>query len=390
MKQKPDLPRCLLLQVITPHFHRQDALDRMAETERLVQTYGGKVVVKEVQHKVKPHPATYIGPGKLEWLIQTVANQHIDVVILNDVVKSGQLFRVEKALWQLHRSIQVWDRVGLILKIFAQHASTTEAKLQIELARITHDGPRIYGLGADELSRQGGGIGTRGLGETNIERERRVIKARQTKIQQQLRKLHDRKHKQVLYRKNQGIGPVALVGYTSAGKTSLFNRLTGKHKLQHQKLFTTLDTVVGKMKTPDSRLPVLVSDTIGFIQDLPPMLIDAFRSTLIESMAAELMLHIVDVSDDRMLEKVEVVEQILEDLDVSQPIELVFNKVDTISPKRMTQIARIYGDRSHCFVSAQTGAGCDELKRKIVTYLIDSKPVPTNQYKSLPLDQIHG
>ena len=141
-----------------------------------MDTFGGKIIEKSIQHKVKPDNNTYIGSGKLEWLLETVKDKEINVVVINDIVKSGQLFRLEKALWKVNIHIAVWDRVDLILNIFELHATSIEAKLQIELARIQHKGPRIYGLGKTELSRQGGGIGTRGLGETNIERERRVMR----------------------------------------------------------------------------------------------------------------------------------------------------------------------------------------------------------------------
>lgn len=361
--------RFLVLQVITPHFHRADALELMGETERLVKTLGGDVVGKEIQHRVKPHPGSYIGKGKLEWLVDVVKREKIDVVVMNEVVAAGQLFRVEKALWKVNPNIQVWDRVGLILNIFDKHAKTREAKLQIELARITHEGPRIYGLGKDRLSRQGGGIGTRGLGETNIERERRLIKRKQQQMKKALVKLHGQKHQRIKRRREMGLGPVALVGYTSAGKTSLFNALTGKRKELAAELFTTLDTVVGRMKTSDPRMPVLVSDTIGFIRDLPPVLIDAFASTLAESLEAKLLLHVVDVGDERMLEKIEVVEEILEGLGITQPVVLVWNKIDEVSEARLKQVERVYKERDQVFVSAIKGNGVGDLKRQVVEKL---------------------
>lgn len=359
--------RFAILQVITTHYHRHDALSNMVEIEQLIDTFGGVVVHKDIQHKVHPHRSTYVGPGKVELLQTLVKSLQIDCVVINDIIKSSQIFRLEKSLWDVNHLIQVWDRVDLILNIFERHAASTEAKVQIELARIEHQGPRLYGLGKDRLSRQGGGIGTRGLGETNIERERRLIKNRQAQLKRQLKKLASQKHLQMRQRRAEGLGPVALIGYTSAGKTSLFNRLTGKRKATNKNLFTTLDTVVGKMKTSDESLPVVVSDTIGFIRDLPPQLINAFKSTLFESLEAELILHIIDASDDQMLEKIEVVNQILADLAIEQPQLLVFNKLDRLILSRRRQIKRNFATKSYIYVSAHTGDGLDILKQLIAS-----------------------
>lgn len=364
--------RFLLLQVVDPHYHQEWALKDMQEAEQLVETFGGIICEKAIQHRIHPHSSTYVGPGKVAWLKEVVKEKKIDVVVLNSLVKSSQIFRLEKELWDVNTRIQVWDRVDLILHIFELHASTTEAKLQIEMARITHIGPRVYGLGKTLLSRQGGGIGTRGLGETNIERERRVIRNRRQHIKKQLEKLAGQKQRRLQFRKEQGIGPVALVGYTSAGKTSLFNVLTGKEKVTQSGLFTTLDTVVGKLKIADSPMPILISDTIGFIRDLPPTLIDAFRSTLMESLEAKVLLHVIDSSDVNMAKKMDAVEDILRDLDVTQPVILVFNKIDCLSLSQQEALRFSYSLRPHVLVSAKTGHGLDELKEKMATLLLAS------------------
>lgn len=355
-------PRFLLLQVIDPHYHQDIALMNMRELEQLVSTFGGQTVEKSVQHRAKPHQDTYIGPGKVEWLLERVKEQQIDVVVINGLVKSGQLFRLEKKLWQVNTQISVWDRVDLILNIFDQHATSTEAKLQIELAKIQHKGPRIYGLGKTELSRQGGGIGTRGLGETNIERERRLIKKRTQEIKaelQQRAKVQQTRRKQ---RQQKGINTVALVGYTSAGKTTLFNALTNKEKEESKALFTTLDTVVGKIKLSKYAPTVLVSDTIGFIDNLPPLLIDAFKSTLLESLEARVLLHVIDVADPLMVKKIDVVEAILADLGVAQSPVLIFNKLDSVSKIHVDKVIGLFPKRKKFFVSAKTKVGLLELK----------------------------
>lgn len=362
--------RFLLLQVITPHYHQEDAIRNMRELEQLVETFGGEVIEKIVQHRVKPHPNTYIGPGKLDLLAQQVKEFKIDVVVFNDIVKQGQLFRVEKRLWDVNTQIGVWDRVMLILEIFDQHATTTEAKLQIELARMQQVGPRIYGLGRTELSRQGGGIGTRGKGETNIEFERRVAKKRIQDLQKKLDQLSHQKKQRIHNRFEQGMGPVSLVGYTSAGKTTLFNLLTGKQKQTHRGLFTTLDTVVGKMKITQNQLPVLISDTIGFIDQLPPVLIEAFKSTLLESMEALLILHVIDASDPQLWAKKKVVEQILKDLASDQPVLIVFNKIDLISKGQLIELQEEFKEINPLFISAKSGEGIQNLKKTIHHQLV--------------------
>lgn len=354
--------RCVLLQVISPHYHTEMALSEMNELEQLVTTYGGKIIEKAIQHRVSPHSSTYIGPGKVEWLLDQVKAKEIDVVILNDVVNSGQLFRLEKELWKVNTAIAVWDRVDLILQIFDLHASTTEAKLQIELARIQHLGPRIYGLGGTVLSRQGGGIGTRGLGETNTERERRLIKKRTQQIKKQLALRGKNQQSRIKQRAQKGMKTVALVGYTSAGKTTLFNALTNKKKQTDQGLFTTLDSVVGKLKITEAMPGVLISDTIGFIENLPTFLIDAFRSTLQESLEAQLLFHVVDASDAKVTQKVEVVDQILAELGVATTPVVVFNKIDLITSKKQQQLKKTFSEREILFVSAKTGVGVAEAK----------------------------
>lgn len=375
MRQK----RCLLVQVVNPEDPIDFAERNMRELEQLVATFGGEVVTKIVQHRINPHPATYIGSGKLVELTEIVKLEKTEIVIFEGIVKASQLFRVEKRLWQVNPQIRVWDKVDLILAIFDKHATTVEAKLQIELARINHLGPRSYGLGGGELSRQGGGIGTRGKGETNIEFERRVVRRRRQEIQQKLKKVTQQKQGRVQRRSELGLGPVALVGYTSAGKTTLFNALTGKQKTVSKQLFTTLDTVVGKMKAPRGNLPVIISDTIGFIHNLPPDLIEAFQSTLLESLTAKIILHVVDIRDPEFERNIEVVDEILAKMMVTQPVLLVGNKIDGVSKDKRVDFRTRYQDREHILVSAVSGEGLQSLKDDIWKILsVESAYTSTN------------
>lgn len=358
-------PRCILLQVISTHYHQDVALRNMRELEQLVDTYGGRVIEKAVQHRVHPDSNTYIGSGKLEWLQERIIAEKVDVVILNAIVNSGQLFRLEKALWKVNPRIKVWDRVDLILSIFEKHATTAEGKLQIELARMQHIGPRVYGLGGGELSRQGGGIGTRGLGETNSERERRTIKRVQQKIHKQLKELAKSKVARIKERQEKGVKTIALVGYTSAGKTTLFNVLTQKNKVTDQALFTTLDSTLGRLKVSQYDPAILISDTIGFIDELPPILIEAFKSTLLESIQARVLVHVVDASDVHHQDKIGVVNEILKSLQVvTEPI-IVFNKIDLLSESELEKLKKLYQSQNSFFISAKEREGILDLKQTI-------------------------
>lgn len=368
MEQPHRWPRFLLVDVISPHTHVSQAVIDLGELESLVLTFGGEVVGRVFQHRVKPDKATYIGSGKLEEVKRFVLSRGIDVVVLNDIVDSGQIFRLEKALWEVNPRINVWDRVDLILHIFDNHASSAEAKLQIELARLQHLGPRIYGLGRTLFSRQAGGIGTRGVGETNIELMKRYIKERIKRIRKKLKKITLDRKKKIERRKSNGVFTVALVGYTNAGKTTLFNALTGKNKTIANILFTTLDSCLGRMKNNGFfPKPVLISDTIGFIQDLPPSLIEAFQSTLMESVEADLLLHVVDASDKKMEQKIKVVEEILEDMSVAgEKSLLVFNKIDKISRLKREAIVKKYNSFPPVFISAKLGKGIEFLRQVVV------------------------
>lgn len=384
-RNKLNQPRFLILQVIPKINKDNHGIEKdIEETKQLITTFGGEIVETIIQKKDHPDPNFYIGAGKVDEIIRFCKDEEIDVVILNDLVKSSQIFRIEKELWSINANIMVWDRIDLILNIFDQHASTVEAKLQIKLARATHMGPRIYGLGKTELSRQGGGVGTRGKGETNIEFERRQIKIDQQKIKKELKKLLKQKHSRLRKRNEMGIGPVALVGYTSAGKTTLFNALTGKEKEMNKGLFTTLDTVVGKMKLIDFTRPILVSDTIGFINNLPPVLIDSFKSTLLESLEAKLLLHVVDASDPEIMKKIRVVEEILDSLEANQPRNIVLNKIDLTSADKLEKIENDINNyfkennkedklRSIQRVSAQTGKNLEILKNNISRFFKPNK-----------------
>lgn len=363
--------KAILIDMIHPSLSKEDSLMRLEELEDLVETYGGLVIVKRYQKRQAPHPKTYIGTGKVTELGEEGKELGASIVIVNAALKPRQLYVIGEMLRPY--KIQVWDRIDLILKIFAKHASTTEAKLEIELASIRHMGPRIFGMGM-ELSRQGGGIGTSGIGETNTEIMRRHLRVREGRIKKKLEEYARVRSGHQKDRLRRHLKTVALVGYTNAGKTTLLNTLTGRHEYVADKLFATLDTRVGELYLPSRSRSVLVSDTIGFIQDLPPELLNAFASTLSEARGADVLLHVFDVADPRAKEKEEVVNRILTRLGMGEiPKILVGNKNDRLSKQEQKRWMRERPDV--CQTSAIDGFGIPELLEHIgeQTYTTEHK-----------------
>lgn len=361
--------RVVLVDVIDSRQNKEDAIKDLEELKSLVATYKGIDVVDVIQHRTSPDKTTFIGSGKAMELASIVSDKKINIVVINAIVNPSMLFNLTQILWVKNPNIQVWDRIDLILNIFDLHAHTTEAKLQIEIARMQHMGPRIYGLGETYFSRQAGGIGTKGSGETNIELMKRHWRDQIKKKRDELEKISQQHLIQLERRKNNNLVSVSIVGYTNAGKTSLFNLLTKKKKIVENALFVTLDSVSGRLYLPTLKKEVTVSDTIGFIRDLPSSLINSFKSTLMESIHADILLHIIDISDPKMNEKIEIVEQILYEIRVqSKKIIYVFNKIDAYEgdgKRILTEINNKYSHFSPQFISATTDYGIKKLINEI-------------------------
>jgi len=333
--------KAILVDIIDPNTKIEEAEKRLAELESLVNTFGGVVVVKTIQKRGLPDYETYIGKGKVTEIFELAKEHKASTLVVNNLLKPRQIFNLNEKLREA--DMEAWDRVDLILKIFSKHAQTTEAKLQIELAGIRHMGPRIFDMGK-ELMQQGGAVGLRsGQGETNTEMMKRHLRKQELNILKKLKQYESIKQGHRKRRRRKNYKTAALVGYTNAGKSSLLNILTNKGAYAADELFATLDTRIGKLYfagtekieangcyTPGKE--ILLSDTIGFIQNLPPSLIKAFKSTLSETLEADILLHIIDINDPEIHMKIQVVEEILEQLDIHNKDKIyIFNKVDLIA-----------------------------------------------------------
>lgn len=353
--------RFLLISIIPQQLTDSEVLNDLKELKELVESYGGLVIDLITQRREIHDKGNYIGNGKMNEAAHKIIQGKIDVVVLNGIMKSGQIYEMKNIFMKSNRFIEVWDRVDLILQIFARHAKTKESKLQIELAAMRHMGPRIYGTGM-ELSQQMGGIGTRGLGETNTELMKRHWSEQMKRTHERLTKIMIERMWQLKRRKRAGLKTVSLVGYTNAGKTSLFNRLTKKNKMTRDALFVTLDSIVGKMYLHGLKKEILISDTIGFIKNLPMDLVDSFKSTLLESIHSDIILHVVDASGNEIYLKTAVVEEILNELGIAKKNRIyVFNKIDTADRLDKKKIQEYYQVYPVYFISSKSGEGLDFL-----------------------------
>jgi GTPase len=345
-----------------------DADRSLAELAALAETAGSVVLEAVTQRRDKPDAGTYVGSGKAAEIRDIVASTGADTVICDGELTPGQLNALEKIL-----KVKVVDRTALILDIFAQHASSREGKAQVELAQMQYMLPRLRGWG-ESLSRQaggrvagGGGIGTRGPGETKIETDRRRIRARVSKLRREIAGMATARATQRAGRGRNSVPSVAIAGYTNAGKSSLLNQLTGAGVLVENALFATLDPTVRRAETAEGREYTL-TDTVGFVRHLPHQLVDAFRSTLEEVAAADLLLHVVDGSDPDPLGQIEAVRVVLAEIDaISVPELIVVNKIDAMTEDDVLALRRALPGA--VWVSARTGEGIDELRRLVAERL---------------------
>jgi len=345
-----------------------DAQRSLAELAALAETAGSTVLDGLMQRRDKPDPATYVGSGKVTEIRDVVEATGADTVICDGELSPGQLNQLEKLL-----KVKVVDRTALILDIFAQHATSREGKAQVELAQMQYMLPRLRGWG-ESLSRQaggrvagGGGIGTRGPGETKIETDRRRIRARVSKLRKEIAGMATARATQRNSRDRNATPSVAIAGYTNAGKSSLLNQLTDAGVLVQDALFATLDPTVRRTHTADGR-EFTMTDTVGFVRHLPHQLVDAFRSTLEEVAAADLLVHVVDGSDPDPLGQINAVHVVLHDIDAgSVPELIVVNKVDAMTEDDVLMLRQALPGA--VWVSARTGEGIEALRDVIAARL---------------------
>lgn len=333
------------------------------EFEELVLSAGGDPVAFITGKSISPNAKFFIGTGKLQELREVVAANEAEVVIFNHTLSPSQERNLEKEL-----QCRVLDRTGLILDIFAQRARTFEGKLQVELAQLRHMSTRLV-RGWTHLERQKGGIGLRGPGETQLETDRRLLRGRITMIEQRLEKVRSQREQGRRSRSRSAIPTVSLVGYTNAGKSTLFNRVTGSDVYAENQLFATLDPTMRRVEMADIGA-VIMADTVGFISHLPHKLVEAFRATLEEAANSTLLLHIIDAAADERLRNIEQVELVLEEIGAAELPQLkVYNKIDLI-PEVAPRIDRDdAGKPVAVWLSAQSGLGCELLNEAIAELL---------------------
>ena len=338
--------------------------ESLSELEELLETAGGETVGRVIQNLESINKATYVGKGKVDEIRELAEELGADGIVCDDELSPAQLSNLKDEL-----DIKVLDRTLVILDIFAAHAQTSEGKLQVELAQLKYRSSRLTGLGKN-LSRLGGGIGTRGPGESKLESDRRAIRERVSQLRSEIEKVESSRETLRKHRMSDGIPVIAIVGYTNAGKSTFLNKITDAGILAEDKLFATLDPTTRNLKIPDGE-EVLFTDTVGFISKLPHNLVDAFKSTLEEAKYADLILHVADASNPEVDEQMKVVYRTLEELKVTgKPVITFLNKQDKLEEERI--IKDIKAD-AVVKGSAKTGEGIDELLSKITEILREGK-----------------
>jgi len=392
IETKKPLERAILVGIVYPGQEEREVEDFLGELSFLTETAGAEPLRRFIQKLNMPDPRTFVGSGKIEEIASFVKENAVDIAIFDDELSPSQLRNIEKAL-----NCRILDRTNLILDIFAHRARTSHARTQVELAQYQYLLPRLTGMWT-HLERQRGGIGLRGPGETEIETDRRIIRAKISLLKTQLKKIDTQMATQ---RKNRGkMVRVALVGYTNVGKSTIMNLLSKSDLFAENKLFATLDTTVRKVVI--GNLPFLISDTVGFIRKLPHDLVESFKSTLDEVRESDLLVHVVDISHPNFEEQIKVVEETLRELKSSdKPLIIIFNKIDAFSyvVKDEDDLAPVIKenyslsdlkkswmatDKAHktVFISAKTKENIEELRKLMYEEVkkIHVKRYPYNEF----------
>jgi GTP-binding protein HflX len=359
-RKTPERPRAVLVSLDIGRASKTD--DRAGEAARLVESAGSQVVEVIRGRRDRPDPSTFAGKGKVEEIGLAMVEHKADILVFDRQLSPAQVRNIEKALIGQVPAIRVFDRTDVILDIFGQRAQTAEGKLQVELARLEHLYTRLV-KGWTHLERQRGSLGkTGGPGEKQIELDRRMIGEQVKKLKERIKKVGKVRDTQRSGRARSGILRVALVGYTNAGKSTLFNRITGSTAFVADQLFATLDTTTRRVYLA-ADASVALSDTVGFIRDLPHTLVDSFKATLEETIQADLLLHVVDRANDAYQEQIEAVNVVLEEIGAATvPQILVFNQIDRVPGMEPEIVRDPHGKILNIKVSAFTGAGIEGLR----------------------------
>ncbi len=353
---RPSKPRAIVVGVGLKSDNFLEIKDSLAELEDLVTAWGGEVVGNAVQILQEYKSATLLGSGKVSEIKEMVEESAATAVIVDHQLSGVQGRNLTEDL-----GVSVWDRNQIVVDIFAQRAKTHEGKLQVELAQMLDQLPRMIGAWMGSLSRQGGGIGTRGPGETALENDRRRIRERVKAIRKQLEGVRKHRSQHRALRKKQKIPTFAMIGYTNSGKSTLLNQLTGAQVEVKNQVFATLDPTTRKVYLPELG-EALVTDTVGFIRKLPAHLIEAFKATLEESGEADVLLHIIDISSPHMDQQIKIVDELIREFGwEKKPIIYVFNKIDRAAADAQFRVKAF----PRVLVSALTGEGCDKLRRQM-------------------------
>ena len=357
-----DQDRVLIVGLMTDNISKERFEDGLAEIGRLVQTAGGEVLQTMRQKRSRPHPQTVVGAGKVQEIALMVQTVGANLVVFDRDLSPAQIRNLE-----LETGVRVVDRTEVILDIFAQRAQSRAGKLQVELAQLEYMLPRLTGRG-QAMSRLGGGIGTRGPGETKLETERRAIQRRITRLQQEVNQLQAHRSRMRQRRQKQEVPTIAVVGYTNAGKSTLLNTLTNAEVYTADQLFATLDPTTRRLPIPDAitgePISILLTDTVGFIHELPPPLVDSFRATLEEVTEADALLHVVDLSHRAWQSHIRSVMSILSEMPVTPgPILLAFNKIDQVDGDTLVLAQEEFPQG--VFISASQRLGLETLRQKL-------------------------
>ncbi|AFZ45389.1 GTP-binding protein HflX [Halothece sp. PCC 7418] len=359
--------RVVVVGLMTADLDHQQFADGLAEVTRLVDTAGGEVLQTITQRRSRPHPQTVIGAGKVQEIAIAVQTLGASLVAFDQDLTPAQARNLEQEI-----GVRVIDRTELILDIFAQRARSRAGKLQVELAQLEYLLPRLVGRG-EAMSRLGGGIGTRGPGETKLETERRRIQKRVSRLQQEVNQLQSHRSRMRQQRQKQEVPTIAVVGYTNAGKSTLLNNLTHAEIYAEDQLFATLDPTTRRLNVPcqGEMKTILLTDTVGFIKELPPALIDAFRATLEEVSEADAMLHVVDLSHSAWESQIESVSKILEAMPIMPPESLlVFNKIDQVDSETLSYAKEHFPEA--VYISAEKRLGLETLREKMGEMIINA------------------